>query len=230
MRILAVETSGPRGGIALADGDRLVEEVRLAWGPHQGEDLVAAARDMFARADWTPKNLDAVALSIGPGSFTGIRTAVVFAKMLARETDARIVTVPTLRVMARNAPPEAVRIVPVLDAKRGGLFASIFERRGALLAETFGPALIEPKALAVHLSKPALVLGRGIGKAREALAGFTLAPEEWWDPRPAALAHLGLEALERGEHVDALDLEPIYIRPPEAEELWERRRSKLYPP
>ena len=225
MRILALETSGPHGGIALADSDRIVEEVRLAWGPHQGEDLVAAVRSAVERAGWAPKDMDLVAVSIGPGSFTGLRTAVVFAKMVAHETHARIVAVPTLRVLAENAPAGAVRVAAVLDAKRGGLFASIFERRGADLTETFGPALIEPEALAGRLEAPALVLGRGIGKAREALAGFTLAPEELWDPRPEAVARLGFEAIERGERVDALDLEPIYIRPPEAEELWKRRRK-----
>ena len=223
MRMVAIETSGPAGGIALADDGRLVEEVRLAWGPHQGEDLVAAVRDAFRRAGWGPKDVGVVAVSIGPGSFTGLRTAVVFAKMVAHETHARIVAVPTLRALAENAPAGAVRVAAVLDAKRGGLFASIFERKGDDLHETFGPALIEPEALAARLQAPALVLGRGIVKGRAALKGFDLAPEALWDPRAEAVAHLGWAMAKRGEWADVLGLAPVYIRPPEAEELWERR-------
>ncbi|MGB2780827.1 MAG: tRNA (adenosine(37)-N6)-threonylcarbamoyltransferase complex dimerization subunit type 1 TsaB [Phycisphaerae bacterium] len=227
MRMVAIETSGPAGGIALADSDRLVEEVRLAWGPHQGADLVAAVRGAVDRAGWRPTDVEAVAVSIGPGSFTGLRTAVVFAKMVAHETRARIVAVPTLRALAENAPAGAARVATVLDAKRGGLFASIFERRGADLAETFGPALVEPEALSARLQPPALVLGRGIVKGRAALEGFDLAPEALWDPRAKAVAHLGWAMAKRGEWADALGLAPVYIRPPEAEELWERRQSKV---
>ncbi len=227
MRILALETSGPHGGIALADSDRLVEEVRLAWGPHQGADLVAAVRSAVERAGWRPTDVEAVALSIGPGSFTGLRTAVVFAKMVAYETGARIVAVPTLRALAENAPAGAVRVAAILDAKRGGLFASIFERKGDNLRETFGPALIEPEALAARLQAPALVIGRGIVKGRTALEEFALAPEALWDPRAEAVAHLGWAMAKRGEWADALGLAPVYIRPPEAEELWERRQSEV---
>jgi tRNA threonylcarbamoyladenosine biosynthesis protein TsaB len=224
MRMVAVETSGPQGGLALAESGRLLAEVHLAWGPRRGQDLVAAVRDACVRAGWRPTDVEAVALGIGPGSFTGLRTAVVFAKMMARETGARIVAVPTLRAMAENAPAEATRVAAVLDAKRGGLFASIFERAGSGWRETFGPALIEPEVLASRLARPALVLGRGIEKGRAALAGFDLAAEGLWDPRAGVVARLGAAAAERGEWADAMTLEPIYIRPPEAQELWEQGR------
>ena len=246
MHILAVETSGARGGIALADGDNLLGEVMLGEGLRHGRDLVPTIKDACERAGWDRRHIDLVAVSIGPGSFTGVRIAVTLAKVMAFDTGAKVVAVPSLRVMAENAPPDRRRVAAIVDAKRGGLFASIFERRGkgddvvrapnvssgssaprALLEEfneIFGPALIEPEELARHMERPAFVLGRGIIKGREALGAFDLAPEDLWDPRPGVVARLGLEMAARGELADPMHLAPIYIRPPEAEEIWERRR------
>jgi len=235
MRILALETSDARGGIALADGPDLVEEVRLAEGLRHGRDLVLSARAACERAGWDPRRLDVVAVSIGPGSFTGVRIAVVLAKVLAWDTGARVVGVPSLRVLAENAPAGCGRVAAVRDAKRGGLFASIFERRPGTsaatprleaFAEVFGPALIEPEDLARRLAPPACVLGHGVEKGRAALAGFDLAPAESWDARPGVAARLGGELAARGEFADPLRLEPVYIRPPEAEEIWQRRHGR----
>jgi tRNA threonylcarbamoyladenosine biosynthesis protein TsaB len=247
MRILALETSGARGGIALADGADLLEETVLEEGMRHGRDLVPAAKAACERAGWESRSIDLVAVSIGPGSFTGIRIAVTLAKVMAFDTGAKIVAVPSLRVMAENAPPDRRRVATIVDAKRGGLFASIFKRRGkgdadgvlapnvssgssapgALLEEfneIFGPALIESEDLARHLEAPAFILGRGLVKGRDTLKAFDLATEDLWDPRPAVVARLGAELAARGEFADPLRLEPIYIRPPEAQEIWERRR------
>jgi tRNA A37 threonylcarbamoyladenosine modification protein TsaB len=109
----------------------------------------------------------------------------------------------------------------------------MFERRGDATAsgplldefnEIFGPALIEPEDLARHLEAPAFILGRGIVKGGEALKAFDFAPENQWDPRPGVVARLGAELAARGQLADPMHLAPIYIRPPDAEELWERRK------
>jgi tRNA threonylcarbamoyladenosine biosynthesis protein TsaB len=252
MHILAIETSGARGGIALADGANLIDEVMLGEGLRHGRDLVLTAKAACERAGWNPRRIDLVAVSIGPGSFTGIRIGVTLAKVMALDTGSKVVAVPSLRVMAENATPDRRRVAAIVDAKRGGLFASIFERRinggaalieeGAVRArggsrgaspsgplldefnEIFGPALIEPEDLARHMESPAFVLGRGLVKGREALGAFDIAPENLWDPRPGVVARLGFEMAERGQFADPLRLEPIYIRPPDAEELWQRRK------
>ena len=250
MRLLAVETSGTYGSIALMEDQRVLDEVCLAEGLRHARDLVVAIRDACNRAAWDRRRIDVVAVSIGPGSFTGIRIAVTFAKFVAWDTGAKVVAVPTLRALAENAPGACGRIVPILDAKRGGLFASIFERRsgpppsgsaGILsdLDETFGPALIEPEDLARRLESqcapaglappcggPVYILGPGIPKGRAALAAFELAPEPMWNVRPAVVAHLGWQLHEEGRYADPLRLEPVYIRPPEAQEIWERKHGK----
>ncbi|MBL7139538.1 MAG: tRNA (adenosine(37)-N6)-threonylcarbamoyltransferase complex dimerization subunit type 1 TsaB [Planctomycetes bacterium] len=228
MHLLAIETSGYRGGIALAEGGDppdLVDEVLLDEDLRHARDLAPAIQAAFDRAGWSPRALDAVAVSIGPGSFTGLRIAVVLAKFVAWDTRARIVTVPSLRAMAENAPAGASPVACIRDAKRRGLYASVFRRRGDDFEETFGPALIQPADLAERLPPGTLVLGRGVPKSREALAGFAMAPEEAWDVRPSAVARLGWRAYRDGAFADPLRLEPLYLRRPEAEEIWERRHG-----
>jgi len=259
MRILAIETSGLRGGIALLELPQpapapappavLLEEVLLAEGLRHGRDLVPAVKEACERAGWDRRRIDLVAVSIGPGSFTGIRIAVTFAKVTAFDTGAKVVAVPSLRALAHNAPADRRRVVAVIDAKRGGLFASVFERRDegdvrapdvrpqaapprALLDEfdeTFGPALIEPEDLARRLQAPAFILGRGIVKGRAALGRFQAASEDIWDVRPRIVGLLGAELFARGRAADPMRLDPIYIRAPEAEEIWQRRHRAAPP-
>jgi tRNA threonylcarbamoyladenosine biosynthesis protein TsaB len=231
MPLLAIETSGRRGGVALFAGDgegapRLVEETYLAEGLRHARDLVPTLRAVCERADLAPRAVDALAVSIGPGSFTGIRIGVTLAKFVAHDAGAAVVTVPSLRALAENAPPDRSPVCCIRDAKRRGLYASVFERRGEALEETFGPALIQPDDLAARLPAGALVLGRGAAKAREALAAFDLAPEDLWDVRPSAVGRLGYAAWQAGETADPLRLEPVYLRRPEAEEVWERRHGR----
>jgi tRNA threonylcarbamoyladenosine biosynthesis protein TsaB len=237
VRILAIETSGPRGGIALAEDagggpPRILEETLLDEGLRHGRDLVLTIAAAFRRAGWEARQVPLVAVSIGPGSFTGIRIAVTVAKMIAWDAGAKIVAVPSFRALAAGAPPDRHRIATILDAKRGGLFASLFERApntgtGLLpeFNETFGPALIDPATLAARLSAPAYIMGYGITKAGDALAAFDLAPPDLWDAPPATVARLGLELAAAGRFADPLLLAPLYIRPAEAEEIWDRRHK-----
>jgi len=230
MHLLAIETSGARGGIALLAGDgrsepAIMEETYLQEGLRHARDLVPTLQAACNRAEVSPRSLDALAISIGPGSFTGVRIAVTLAKVMAYDAGTQIVPVASLRALAENAPADRSPVACIRDAKRGVLYASVFERRGGGLEETFGPALIQPDELAERLEPGTLVLGRGAGKARRALARFDLAPEALWDVRPSAVARLGHALLTAGATADALRLEPVYLRRPEAEEVWERRHG-----
>jgi len=232
MHLLAIETSGYRGGIALAEGDAapaVTVEVALDEDLRHARDLVPTMQAALDRVGWSPQDLDALAVSIGPGSFTGLRIAVILAKFVATETGARVVAVPSLRALAENAPAGTSPVACIRDAKRRGLYVNVFHRRGDDLEETFGPALIQPAELAERLPANTLVLGRGVPKAREALAGFALAPEETWDVRPSAVARLGWRAYRAGAFVNPMRLEPLYVRRPEAEEIWERQHGPSQP-
>ena len=155
-KLIAVETSGKVGGVALSEGGRLADERTITAGMRHGRELVPAIDAAFDRAGWAPGDVGVVAVSIGPGSFTGLRIAVMFARALAWRTGARVVAVPTLRAVAEQAPAEAARVAVVTDAQRGGVYWAVYGRAadGSLRregAEAVGP----PEAVSyTHLTLP----------------------------------------------------------------------------
>ncbi|MBK8269572.1 MAG: tRNA (adenosine(37)-N6)-threonylcarbamoyltransferase complex dimerization subunit type 1 TsaB [Planctomycetes bacterium] len=112
-RIIAIETSGRSGSVAIAEGPRLIQEAEFAADQEHARDLLPLIDSLFQVHEWTPASVEQCHVSIGPGSFTGLRVAVTFARHFALATGAKICAVPTLDVIAMNAlkiqpPPEAI--------------------------------------------------------------------------------------------------------------------------
>src|SRR4051812_38082739 len=127
---LAIETSGRVGSIALVDGDNVIAEEQFPHGlKHAAEILPMIDRVCRARG-WTAVDLEQLYVSVGPGSFTGLRIGVTLAKTLAFATGVKLVAVPTVRVLVENAPADAAHVIIVLDAKREQIFTARFERVG----------------------------------------------------------------------------------------------------
>ncbi|MDK1031563.1 MAG: tRNA (adenosine(37)-N6)-threonylcarbamoyltransferase complex dimerization subunit type 1 TsaB [Planctomycetia bacterium] len=225
MKLIAVETSTRTGSVAVADGGKVLAEETFATRQSHGRDLLPTVDALCRDAGWSPRDVGLVAVSIGPGSFTGIRIAVVFAKVLAMQTGAKIVAVDSLRSLAENAPAGARRVAAILDAKRSGLFAEVFERRGCSLVRTYGPEVVTPEEFAKALPRPAYVMGDGLKKSSALLADCAQADESLWMSSAATVARLGWALHEAGEHTLPEELKPLYIRRPEAEVLFEKRKS-----
>lgn len=131
-RIIAIETSGRRGSVVVAEGARRVAEEGFSTDQEHARELVPAADRACRAAGWLPHDLQHCYLSIGPGSFTGLRVAVTFARHLALAVGVRICAVPTLEVIAENVDPEqesVSNLAVVLDAKRGQVFGGLYEPR-----------------------------------------------------------------------------------------------------
>src|SRR4051812_14993677 len=126
-RALAIETSGRIGSVALIDGDS-IEEAEFPHGLKHAAGLIPLIDRLCRERNLCPTDLSELYVSVGPGSFTGLRIGITLAKTLAFATGAKLLAVPTLRVLAANAPPEARHLVPVLDAKRDQIFTARFER------------------------------------------------------------------------------------------------------
>jgi len=232
-RILAVETSSRNGSLALARGDRL-----LALRPFdQTRPRRDHAADMLPTLDavmnelgWRPADIDEVYVSAGPGSFTGLRIAVTFARTLAQAVGARIVAVPTVEVLAANAPTDVAHLAVVLDAKRGQVYTAVFSRAapGRPLQSVVEVDLMTPAQMLARAPRPLHLLGEGIDYHREALrigADVIELPRELWPPRADAVLRIGRPLARAGRFTPPAELVPIYIRRPEAEELWERRHG-----
>jgi tRNA threonylcarbamoyladenosine biosynthesis protein TsaB len=162
--VLAIETSAPQGGVALRAGGQLLDEILISDQKRHTSEIHPALSEVLSRHALRLADIDVFGFSVGPGSFTGLRLGATIARIVAAVTDAVVVAVPSLEVLASNAlPGKAGRtIAAVLDARRGGIFAGLFEVGDAEL-HTLRPAeLIEPAEFAAMLSEGFAALGNGL--------------------------------------------------------------------
>jgi tRNA threonylcarbamoyladenosine biosynthesis protein TsaB len=225
VRILALETSGTSGSVAVLTGDTLIIERPLAAGQRSAQSLAPAISQILAEVDWKPADVELVAVTRGPGSFTGLRVGVTTAKLFAYAVNAQVLGVNTLEVIAEQAPSEARRLTVVIDAQRHELFVGSFQRDAAGIWEPSGEATIEPveqflarSASAGLLSGPALIKLAGTLPV-----GASLAPREAWLPTASAIGRVAARRHARGECDDAMTLLPLYLRRSAAEEKWDER-------
>ena len=231
--VLALDTSTPRAALALARADGSV--VVAATDPVQrhGRGLIPAIRDLLRAAGLRVGDLEALAVGLGPGSYTGLRVGVTAAKVLAYAAGRPLVGFDSLEAIARNAPPDALRVAVVADAQRGDLFAADFRRDSAGgTLDRLAPTRVEPAGRWASALEPGtLVLGPGLDRLMLDLPdSVTLAPPELGEPLGAGLAQLALALLAAGRCDAPWFLEPVYLRRSAAEDQWDARdRSKDSP-
>ncbi len=228
--ILVIETSGRVGSVALATGCVLKQSASFRGDFSHAAEMLPTIDELCRPLNWAPTDIDQVYLSIGPGSFTGLRIAVTLARTLAFSIKADIVAVATLEVIAQNAllasePPPHVAVL--LDAKRGQVYSAAFEQAKGRYSRTVDACIADPIEFLNGLAQPVWVIGEGITDHRKALAcvAHTELPETLWPPRVETVLKLGYEKARRGEFVQPTALAPVYLRRPEAEEVWERRHA-----
>ena len=215
MRVLAVETSTLAGGAALLDGELVVGEYVLDVSATHSERLMGAIDRLLTDAGWTVRDLEGLAVSVGPGSFTGLRIGLSTVKGLALALSIPIVAVPTLDAMAALLPFAALPVCPVLDARKREVYASLYQWDGAGMRRVWDYLAITPADLVRRLDEPVIVLGDGADHIRSAYARRVRPPRR--GPAPACVGSLGHSRLAIGDTVAAADLVPIYLRPSEAE-------------
>jgi tRNA threonylcarbamoyladenosine biosynthesis protein TsaB len=224
--LLAIESATEVASVALARDGATLAVRRTGPGRPASEALLPAVLDLLAEAGAGLDAVDAFAVSVGPGSFTGLRVGVSTVKGLAFGGDRPVVAVPTLAALAlRAARPEAC-VAALLDARRGEVYAALHAgdaREPALLAAgVLRPADLVA-ALEAHAGARDLVaIGDGVSVVRDALAarfGARVAFVEGEAGRPdaVAVAALGARLLARGEGRDAAAIAPVYVRRAEAE-------------
>jgi len=219
--ILALETASEVGGVALLDGDRSLGERVLSDRGRHAAELMPAVRDLLAAADRHLDDVEFVALSIGPGSFTGLRIGLSTALGLCFGSGRRILPVPTLAALSLEAGDRPA-IVPMLDARRGQVYAGLYAQGGrSLRADEVTSPLPWLESLGEHAE--VWLLGPGARLYHNEIesvlgARAHLLGAEQGEPRAANVARLGREIAEQGGALAPSEVEPRYLRPPEAVE------------
>jgi tRNA threonylcarbamoyladenosine biosynthesis protein TsaB len=215
MRVLAVETSTLAGGAALLDGDLVVGEYTLDVSLTHSERLMGAVDRLLTDAGWTVRDLEGLAVSVGPGSFTGLRIGLSTVKGLAFALAVPIAAVPSLDAMATLLPFAALPVCPVLDARKREVYASLYRWDGAGMRREWEYLALAPADLARRLDEPVILIGDAADQIDSPYAQRIRPPRR--GPSPAAVGFLGHQRLVMGDTIAAADLVPIYLRPSEAE-------------
>jgi tRNA threonylcarbamoyladenosine biosynthesis protein TsaB len=215
MLLLAIDTSGRRGGITLARGDNdieIIESTPIQGGTFSAE-LIPQIADLLAKHGYGPKDLQAVVAVTGPGSFTGLRVGLTAVKGLAEVLNLPIATVTSLEILLAAAGAQE-NTMAVLDAGRGEVYAAVQIgdlRQESLLIAAEAVALANSKRLRVVAAEPSVA-----SKFPKADVIQYCSTE--------VVARLGLNKLRAGNTVDVLALDANYIRKSEAEYMQKLKR------
>jgi tRNA threonylcarbamoyladenosine biosynthesis protein TsaB len=220
-RLLLLETSGRVGRVALAEGESLLAARRIDETRRQARDLAPVVADLLAGAGWKPRDISAVVVSRGPGSYTGLRVGIMSAKVFAYAAGCPVLAIDTFAVIAWQAPAEANPLDVIADAQQQKVYVQRFEQ-GAPAS----PLTIRPVAEWLAGTPAPWVSGPGLRLHRVGLPAAVRAVEEsQWDPRPEGLLALALRRWVAGERDDPFAVEPLYLRPSSAEQQWRGRSS-----
>lgn len=223
---LAIETSGRTGSVAIGRADELLEVADLPPQRRHAVDLMPVIDRLTAKQGAKPADIREIYVSVGPGSFTGLRIGITTAKVIAQVTGAKLAAVPTLDATVRNAPPEVKRAAVCLNAKRGQCFTGLFERGGEGWRPLIEPSLWTPAELMERAGMPLAVIGDAM-PAFEWPAGVTLLDPSLAVARAEVVWQLGRAQAKAGRFVPAMALVPLYVRLPEAEEVWQKKQENV---
>jgi tRNA threonylcarbamoyl adenosine modification protein YeaZ len=218
MNILALDTSMGACGAAVLTGEGIViaREQRMARG--HAEALMPMIAEAMAEAGLDYRQLDLIAATLGPGSFTGVRIAIAAARGLALVTGAKLWGTDSLTVMARTALNDGAidmhgtPFAVAADARAGALYLGLYDaaarkREGPLLVETGAAVALLPQDLAIAVGNGAEALAAAARDSGREVDAKLIDLE----PSAVALAHLAQDA---GDSVPTL--RPLYLRPPDA--------------
>jgi tRNA threonylcarbamoyladenosine biosynthesis protein TsaB len=232
MTVLGFDTATADAVVAVTRDGEPLREVSVPPGPdgrprHSQVLLPEIERCVEASGGWAA--IERIAVGIGPGSFTGLRIGIATARALSQARSIPLASVGTLAALARaiesHPSPDADPTLPVLDARRGEAFAALYSPDGK---EVWPPLVASPEELAARvrgLDSSPRAAGDGALRFAEELeaAGATVAPPEDQNHRIAALHVCALG--EAAPEASAEQIEPLYLRPPDAKRWLERDRQ-----
>lgn len=230
--VLGLNTASETLGLAIATEDGVRAELYLVPEPgdrgHHAERLMSAVDALCRLSGRDPSTLAGIAIAVGPGGFTGVRTSLSAAKTIAQSLDKPLVGVTTLEALAEQAPGLGL-VAPMVDARRGDVFGGLYRKHPDHLEPLLEPALASAPEWAERVTsvagpEPVAFIGDGAAANPEAVLGRW--PCGHFEPamhllRAAAVATLGAKRVAEGRVDDPMTLLPEYLRAPSAVPNWQ---------
>jgi tRNA threonylcarbamoyladenosine biosynthesis protein TsaB len=219
-----LETTEAIGSVAAAIDDKLLLQIELSAVQRSAQSLAPGVKTLLERVGWRPADVELVAVTAGPGSFTGLRVGVAFAKVLAYSVRAEVLGVDTLQAIAVAAPSEIPSLAVAIDAQRGDVVAGTFRRGPDTWLDPAGPSQLLPAAAwLAGLAPGTTIAGPVLKKLQDRLPpGVTALEPNYWHPTAANVARLAVHLRAAGRRDDLWGLLPHYSRRAAAEEQWDR--------
>ncbi len=229
MKILGIDTSTRCGSIGLIDEREVISEYLLNIPVTHSERLLGAIDHLLKEARCQMEELDGWAISLGPGSFTGLRIGVSTVKGLAYATRKPVAGVSSLDVLASQISPTPYLICPILDARKGEVYAAFYRYdETSLLKRCSDDHAMKPEDLVKNIKEKVIFVGDGANTygdyLKNSLSPFALFPNPSLHlPHGSAVAKLGSKLLRKGDRLDVKTFTPIYVRASEAEIKWQEK-------
>lgn len=230
MLILAVDSATPVAGVALLNGDKLIREEFVNYKKTHSETLMAMIEKVLNECDCRMQDVSALAVTTGPGSFTGLRIGLATIKGLSLASGKPVIGISTLDTIAHNIIFSEALVCPLLNARKQEVYTAIYDVSGHIPARLTEEVACSPQEFAEMARAAAsrygkdqfILLGDGYYPYqdffREVMGdNWRVAPHHLMLPRAAALGSLAMEKYNRAEFEDAFKLRPRYIRLSEAE-------------
>ncbi|MDR0957760.1 MAG: tRNA (adenosine(37)-N6)-threonylcarbamoyltransferase complex dimerization subunit type 1 TsaB [Clostridiales bacterium] len=226
-KILAIDASGTACSVAVSDGGKIIGEIFADFKKDHSVSLMPAIDSLLVRLETNISEMDYIAATSGPGSFTGVRIGAATAKGLAYASGKKIIPVSSLDALASNISGEFV--VPVMDARRGEVYCAFYccengnpKRKSDYFCEDIKVVIQKLKELGVH----AVFTGDGVRAYNDIIkeSGFSTAPPHFWAVRASAAAVCAALNISAAVSVDDFDI--TYIRKPQAEREYDARQSR----
>jgi len=234
MKLLAVETATGCQSVAVMDGLTLLARSDLEAAGHHGKHLVPTIDKVLRAAGYELKDIQGLAVSMGPGSFTGLRVGLATMMGFRMVTGVPLAAVPTLEAMAWNLRSSPIRLCPILKSRTGEVYWSFYEWKASGLTQIGGDHVGSLHRCVEGLTEPIVVYGEGWQANREELRRLLslsgkVVQEAGADVMAASAVSVGLAGHERilKKDIAGFGLSPHYVQRAEAELMMEQRRASL---
>jgi len=230
MLTLAIDTATKVCSIALCRDQEVLAEYTINMGMTHSEGLLPQIEQLLDRCRVDKSSIELLAVSMGPGSFTGLRIGLATAEAMAYSWHCYLHGVDTLEALAYNIPIEGVLLSPILDAQKGNYYQALYKWEQGSLVLVSSVEVVNKERLIEKISEqnmPAFLLGECNKLAKlELPENIQLAPAVLRMPKGASVALAALAGFDVEQDKKIFGLEPYYIRRSEAEELWEQRQKR----
>ena len=233
MYFLGIDTSTKTCSTAVTKDDFLVTETTLCNSLSHSKKLLSLIDDTLEKAGIDIHQIDSIAVSTGPGSFTGLRIGIGTVKGLCLAAPKPIIGVSTLEALSCPVSDHSSLICPLLDARKKEVYTSLFRYKNNRLTRLSEDMVISPLELLKKIDEKTVFIGEGAEVYRNMITEklsdrAVFLPKFFNQPRGVCVAKMGMMKYREGEISGLHDLKPAYIRRSEAEIKWEEKKKKTF--